>query len=124
MSEYLQHLLPNFILVSSMIIIWYKLVNKKIDFNNKKLYITIILLMITSILNYLLVDKFIRIIVITILFMFFFRYLFKENLKKCIITPIYYQLIIMFCETLYALILTIIFGSNPSFFVESFLYQH
>ena len=120
MGQYLQHLLPNFILVSSMIIVWYKLLNKKLNLKDKRLYITIILLMISSVLNYLLVDKFIRIIVITIIFMFFFRYLFKENLKKSIITPIYYQLIIMFSETIYALVLTMIFGSNPAFFLESY----
>lgn len=119
MGNTLYTIIYSFVLVASLLYIWHKLLNKKINFKDYKLYVSLVSIMIIAILNYFIIDKFIKIIVITVIFMFFFRYLFKESLKKCIITPIYYQLIIMFCETVYALILTLIFGSNPSFFVEN-----
>lgn len=94
----------SFILACSLIFIWHKLLNRKIDFKNHRLYITLFGITIISILNYIAVNKFIKICLITIIFMFFFRYLFKERIQKCIITPIFYQLIIMLSEFIYALL--------------------
>ena len=36
--------------------------------------------------------------------MLFFRFLFKENMQKCILTPVYYQLILVPAEAIYVLI--------------------
>lgn len=105
MDIIMKHFLPNFILVSSLIYIWHILLNKKINFKDSKLYLTTIGLMFTSISNYLMVNKFVKITIITIIFMFFFKYLFNEKIQKCIITPIYYQILIMISESLYALLI-------------------
>ena len=112
-------IIPNFILVFTLIIIWHKLLDKKINFKNWKLYITIIGIMILSIANYFIINNFVKIALITIIFMIFFAFLFKENVQKCIITPIFYQLIIMVSETIYALIITI-FKIDINITIKSF----
>lgn len=97
---------PNSILVLSLIYNWHELLEKKIDYKNKKLYFSILSIMIISIMNYLLTDKFIKIVFITVVFMFFIRYIFKCDIRTSIVTPIYYQLIIMISEGLCILFLT------------------
>lgn len=104
----LKHFFPNFILVSSMVYIWHKLSDKKINFKDYKLYLTIFCIMILSVVNYLFVEKYIRIILVTFIFIIFYRYLFKETANKCFVTPIYYQLIIMMSEFIYAIIINIL----------------
>ena len=103
------HLIPNFILVSSMIYIWHHLLNKKINLKNPKLYITLISIMIISIFNFLVVNSFIRIILITMVFILFFKFLFNEDIIKSIITPICYQILIMISEAICILLLVTIF---------------
>ena len=63
---------------------------------------------LTSIFNYLFVNNFFRILLITIIFMFIIRFLFKVSFQKCILTPIFSQLIFMISETIYALIIIIL----------------
>ena len=112
-------ILSNFLMVSSMIYIWHKLINKKINFKDKKIYITIISLMFISVINYFLVNRFIRIILLTIIFIIFFRYLFKEEIHKTIITPIFYQLIIVLSEFIGIISLSFIFNSPTGNFIET-----
>lgn len=99
--------------------IWHKLLNKKIEFNNVKLYITLISLTIISLLNFFLVNKFIKIILITMIFMLFFKFLFKENLQKCVLTPVFYQLIMIPAETIYVLFASIIMGDKFNSFINT-----
>lgn len=108
------------ILVCSLLYIWHKLLNRVINFRDYKLYITLISITFISYLNFFIVDKFIRVVLITIVFMFFFKFLFKETLQKCIITPIFYQLLIILAETLFILITTTIFKLN----LETFRYKY
>lgn len=109
------------ILVSSLLYIWHKLLNRRINFKDYKLYVTLVGIVIIAIFNYFVVNKFVKIAMITIVFMFFFRYLFKEKISKCIITPIYYQIIIMISENIYALMLILIFNSDATEIINTFL---
>lgn len=108
-----------FLLEIAQLYIWYKLTNKKIDFKNIRLYITLFSLTVISLLNFFLVNKFIKIILITIIFMFFFRYLFKASLQKCILTPVFYQLIMIPAEAIYISIASIIMGNNLNSFINT-----
>jgi len=87
---------------------WYKLLNKKIDYRDHKLYISIISITVICIFNYFVINKFIKIVLITIILGIFFRYLFKEKIQKCIITPIFNQLIIMISEAILAICFTLL----------------
>lgn len=114
MKDILVTLLYAFVLMASIIYSWYKLSDKKINFKNYKLYITLIGMMLTSIINFFTINKFIRVTLITVIFIIFFKFLFKEKLNKTIITPIFSQLIIFISEFLYALILLLIFGNESN----------
>ena len=121
MKDILNIIIYSFVLVSSLIYIWHKLLEKRINFRNHRLYITLFGLIVCAVFNYFLMNKFIKITIITIIFMIFFRYLFKENIKKCIITPIFYQLIIMVSESIYALTITYIFHYDTESIINTFL---
>ena len=121
MNNMISTVLYAFILVSSLIYIWHKLLDKKIDFKNPKLYLTLIGIMLFSLLNNYMTDKITKIVVVTIIFMFFFKFLFNENVQKCILTPIFYQFIIMISETIYALLLTLILSSNADALLQTYL---
>ncbi len=112
MIENLYLIFACMILVCSLIYVWHKLLNKKINFTDYKLYISLVSITAISYFNFYIVDKFIRVILITIVFMFFFRYLFKENLQKCIITPIFYQILLMIVEAIFMLLTITIFKLN------------
>lgn len=115
------HIIPNFILVFSMIYNFHFLLNKKINFKNYRLYITIIGVMAVSLLNYFGVDTFIKIVSMTLILMVFFKYLFREELKVCILTPIFYQFALLVSEVICAIIFSLVFSSNPTFLLESII---
>lgn len=106
-------------LVPSMLYVYSRLLKKPLNFKDPKLYITLVALIIVSVFNFLLTNKFIRIIIITLIFMFFIWFLFRETLQKCIITPIFYQLLVMITETVTALVLLAIFTKNFNSFSQS-----
>lgn len=90
--------LYSFVLACTLMVTWHKLMNKKINFKSLKLYISLLGITTISLTNYFLVNKFVKITLITIVFMIFIRYLFKCDLRRAIITPIFYQVIIMLSE--------------------------
>ena len=106
-------------MVISLIFVWHNLLNKKINFRNPKIYITLLTLSTIAIINNKYNAGMIKIMFITLIFMFYFRYIFKEKISLCIITPLFYQIIIMFFEAIYAIILVIIFKSNSQDFLVS-----
>ena len=106
----IEMLLAVFSIIFSALFIWHKLLNIKINFKSIKFYITLISLMLIALINYFNVNQYIRIAVVTLSLMLFFKFLFKENLQKCIITPIFSQMLTMVSEVIFATI--IIFGFN------------
>lgn len=121
LEQFLKLILPNFILVASMILIWHKLANEKLNIKSIKIYITLFIVMFFSIFNFILVNKFIRIILITIIFMFVYRFLFKKSIRKCIMTPIFYQIIIMISETIVIFFTTLVVSDNILNYINSYL---
>lgn len=100
---------------------WYKLLNQKINFKNYKLYITLVIMLSTSLINFFTVNKFIRVTIMTVILIFSFKYLFKEKLNKTIVTPVFTQIIIFISEFLYALILLLIFGNEANKTINTIL---
>ena len=100
----------SFSIMVSPLYIWHKLLDKKINFRDYKLYVTLISLMIIALINYFNVNPYIRISIITFALMIFFRFLFKESLQKCIITPIFSQMLVMVSEMFFVVVVCIIFN--------------
>lgn len=112
------HLFGGLILFYSIIYVWSKLLNKPINYNSKKFYIVWLLLSLFSITNYFFINKFIKLIILLLIMITFCKILFKDSLKKTIITCIYEQFIVMIAETAYALILSTILGENLEVFLN------
>lgn len=106
----LEYFIMSFVMMTSIIFCWNKLLKKTIDFKDKRLYITLFCLMIISLLNYFNTSVFMRTFIITAFLIIFFRYLFKLDFKTSIITPIYVQLIYMVAETVFVLVICVIFN--------------
>ena len=87
MEKIITDIMSNFIMISSLIYIWYKFLNRKIEFKDPKLYVTLVSIMTISLFNYFMVNKFVRIVFITTILMIFFRFLFKE-MNKVPATPL------------------------------------
>ena len=101
------------VLIISVVYCWYKFEGKRINFRNYKLYIAIVSATVATAFNFLIVNKYIRIILITIILMFIYKFLFNETVQKCVLTPIYSQIMIFFAELLYLIIvLGIMSGFN------------
>ena len=115
----LYYFLMSFSIMTSIIFCWHKLLNKKINFEDKKLYITLAYLMIISLINYFTTNQFLRIIVITSFLVIFFSYLFSEDLKTSIITPVYTQLLYMISEVIFAMAIVTLFKLDSQQIVET-----
>ena len=107
----------SFVMSISLIIIWHKLLDQKIDFKNKKMYITFVAIMATSTCSYLFLNR-LRVIVMTGIFMFFVYYLFKTTIQKTILTPIFYDFILLISEFITLIILSIFLGNNTEEFIK------
>ena len=110
--EIISTILYAFLLMSAVIYSWHKVSNKKMNFKSYKLYVVLVGMMMTSILNFFIVNKFIRIILITTILMFFYRFLFKETIQKCVLTPIYSQILIFFAELIYLILYMLVIGGQ------------
>ena len=119
MLKFFELFIVGFAPIFATVVMWYKLLNKKIDFKNYKLYITLFLSTIISLLNYFNANAFLRIFTATIILMLFFKYLFRNNIQRTIITPIFSQLIIMISEMLFAILIVLIFKLNSEEIVST-----
>ena len=72
------------------------------------LYITILCMDLISSVNFLTTNKYIRMLLITLVFIFLFKLLFKESVRTCILIPIYCQFLTVLSEGLYTIILIVL----------------
>lgn len=105
---YIQIILYTIIVMSSIIYIWTNLQEKRINFKNYRLYLTFIGMISGAIINYLTINKFLKILIVTIILILFYKFLFKKDIKKSIIPPIFVQIIFMISESIYAIILILL----------------
>lgn len=112
--QYFLLIIYTIIMTFAMLYAWHKLLDKKLNYKNPRLYISIITITILTILNILVTNKFMKITIITIIMMLFFKYLFNEKIQKCIITPIFTQLLIFAFEFIYVASLSIILNKTAT----------
>ena len=97
------------IMMFTTIYVWYILLDKKINWKDYKIYIAISEMTIITMLNNIITNAFLKIVIITIFFIFLFHFQLKEKIQKSIITPIYSQILTLISEIIYTIILVIIF---------------
>ena len=86
-----------------------KLLNKHVDFKNLKLYIYVVVISIFMLLNYFYGNPFIRILVISIIFMICSKLVFNEKFNKIVISTLFIEIMINAFDLLLALVLIYIF---------------
>lgn len=123
MKDVLNILLCSIVIVVAVSYAWHKLLDKKINFKDYKLYISLMGILFTSLLNYFITNAFIRIAIVTLILIIFFKFLFRENLNTTIITPIFVQILIFFCEFLYTITLLSLFSKNSDEMINSVLFN-
>ena len=87
--------------VASSMYIWNKFNDNKINFSDIKNILICIICSILITLNYFYVKNYIKPITSTIIMIFTFCALYKDNIKKSIILPIYSQIIMLIAELIY-----------------------
>ena len=108
------------ILSFSEIFVWSRFQNKKIDFKNIYMYVSIFLLDLFGLLNYLYVNAFIRMIFITILMCFCNWLIFRKQINESVISAIYGQLLATISEVIGIVCLVFIFRGDVDFVKSHF----
>lgn len=114
MDKLIQLLISGVIITISNVYISGKLLNKKANFKNYLTYIIISLMYLSTVLNYMYNNQYIRILTITILMALFIKILYNEKVNKSLISSIVLQLIYMISEIIFALIITFVFDMNSN----------
>ena len=83
---------------------WHQLENEKINFKDWKLYVTFVLNIIAIWISNYFVNKFFKIVCITILLSIINSFLLKKSIKRSILMVVVTQLVIMISEMLLALL--------------------
>ena len=107
------------VMMISIIVSWHKLLNKKINFRDYKLYITLIGMDVLSAINFLSTYKYIRILLITMAFVVFCKFLLRESIQKSLLTPIYSQVLVFFAELAFVPIYVLTFGKYEDLAVNT-----
>lgn len=103
-----------------VIYLWYSLQSKRIKLNCVKFYIVVILQTILSVINYDFINNYLRMFIIFSLMIINFKWLFKTNLQKTIITVFFTELIIIVSECIYVIILSLILNLNTNSLLKWF----
>jgi two-component system sensor histidine kinase AgrC len=109
----------SFCITSAEVYNLHKLSDKKIEFKNKRLIVSFFILMILALINYSNVNAFIRITIISLALMLFYKFVFKENFRDSIITPLVSQVVIMISEMLFIFLISLLFGFDNQDIINS-----
>ncbi len=119
MNKIIEMILIGVVINLSNLCIWSKLLNKNIDFKSKKIYVTLIFMIVTVVTNYFYMNQFIRILIATSLSLIFVKIIFKEKLNKCVLTAVMTQMIYMLSEFIFACIISLVFNSTSDDIVNN-----
>lgn len=105
--EVITYLIIATIFVITMFYIATKLSGKLYNYNDYKLYLIATFFIIFLMFNYLYINSFIRVIFIVLIFTFAIKILLRENIINSLILALYYELLIVVSESIFALIINL-----------------
>lgn len=120
MGNYITLFMGGLILYYSIIFIWSKFYDTKINYKNTWMYICIVVLTIFSIFNHTFVNAFIRMISVTILMCLSNWLIYRKSIGETVISTIYSHLLLSIADVLSALILLLVLNSDTSFIKNNF----
>lgn len=121
MQYIISRIIAAFIITLSYIFISYKLMKKKINFKDKKIYLSILSIIIISVINGEVNKKFFKTITMSCVFVLIHKILFNQKLEKSVASTLFYQMLLTLSEITFALILIIFFGNNSDEIVKTYL---
>ena len=110
-------------LINSIAVIYVisELINRKIDFKNHKIYITLFLFVLISIITFIYVDDLLRFLTMTITALIGNYYLFRLNIKETIISTVFEQLIVFISEIVLVIFSIFVFKATNYQITNDFL---
>lgn len=118
--NYLGLFIGGVVLFSAQIIVWSIFYCEKINYKNFWIYLSVFFLTLLSIFNHILVNPFLKILIITFLITIFNWLIFRKKLNEVIISTIYGQLLATISEALGILLLVLIFRKDVNFVENNF----
>ncbi len=112
MYEVIVNIIIGIIMTIIHVYAWGSVLDKKIDFSKLKTYLLLILIPCIIVLNYFYVNKYLKIALITFIFIAFCKFLFNVSLNKSILAPIVSQISIAISEFIFALIFLTVVDIN------------
>ncbi len=109
-----QYFLQSLINSVAVIYVLSKLLNEKISLKNYRIYITLLLFILFSLITYFEVNNLVRFFIMTIVVFLGNYYLFRKNLKETLISTIVEQLLIFIVEIIVTIFLIFAFKFETS----------
>lgn len=104
--------ISSFIIIYVQIFVWSRFYHEKINYKSLFLYISLIVMTLLSMFNYLYINVFFRMILVVILFSICNYLIFHKKLNEVIVTTIFSQALLTLSDVICALIVMIIFGAK------------
>lgn len=117
--EVISYLIIATVFVVTMLYIASKLSGKSYDYKDYKLYLLSTIFIISITFNYLYVNGFIRVILSVLVYTIVIKILLKEKIINSLVLTLYYELIIVISETIFALIMNLLLGMGSIAIVNS-----
>lgn len=116
MMNLILQILSCLVLVLVEIYIWCRLLKRKIDWKSYRIYITILISVCSTFLNYTYNSQFLRVLVIILIYVAIVGFQFQgEKINKILITPIMTEFILIISEFILTIILLFVFDSDKLF---------
>ncbi|MBO5096498.1 MAG: GHKL domain-containing protein [Bacilli bacterium] len=106
-EKFMYYLIPSLINFIGVMYIQYKIMDKKLDFRNRKIFIGLLLFLFLNIINYVFVTGFLRFVLSLIYICFISTYIFKEKMYLTFSVTILEQTIYFIAELLCAVLFSI-----------------
>ncbi len=116
----ISNIIGAFINSFAYIFIWSKLLNKNINFKSYKYYVVQIIFAFFLILNFILINSFIKVVVLIMFMMLLCYFLFREGISETITVSFLSEILIMVSELLFIIFVTLFLTNDVNEFVKSY----
>ena len=120
MENYFNLFFGSLILSISEVYVWSKFYNERIKYKSILLYISIIVLALSGVINSLYVNGFFRIIISTSFMLLCNWIIFRKKINDLVVITIYGQIILTFADIFFTLFWIIFFGKDALFVRNNF----
>lgn len=104
----------------SHIYIWSILTGKKINYNDKNFYLKEVLFSIILLINFFMVNGFVRIVTLIFILILFSNLIFKSDIKESLLMSFLSEILMIVSELLFVMIINIICSSTVNELVNGF----